>query len=188
MAIHRRDGARHGRLMMRRFRLILLAVIMLASGASVQVSFAQMSPTLKKIADRGAIVIGHREASVPFSYIDQNQKPIGFSVDLCLKIADAVKEELKKPDIRIDYVPVTPQTRFGLLNGPDIVLGGFDSALRVGIEQEKLAVGDPVSGSGATERLSDRRRRHRKADGEAHCSPRLLGQGERRTADDHALL
>ena len=100
---------------MRRFCLVLLAVIMLAGGASVQVSFAQMSPTLKKIADRGAIVIGHREASVPFSYIDQNQKPIGFSVDLCLKIADAVKEELKKPDIRIDYVPVTPQTRFALL-------------------------------------------------------------------------
>jgi glutamate/aspartate transport system substrate-binding protein len=52
---------------------------------------------------------------VPFSYIDQNQKPIGFSVDLCLKIADAVKEELKKPDIKINYVPVTPQTRFALL-------------------------------------------------------------------------
>jgi glutamate/aspartate transport system substrate-binding protein len=101
--------------MVRRFCLVLLAVIMLAGGASVQVSFAQVSPTLKKIADRGAIVIGHREASVPFSYIDQNQKPIGFSVDLCLKIADAVKEELKKPDIRIDYVPVTPQTRFALL-------------------------------------------------------------------------
>jgi len=60
-------------------------------------------------------VIGHREASLPFSYIDQNQKPIGFSIDLCLKITDAVKEELKKPDIRIDYVPVTPQTRFALL-------------------------------------------------------------------------
>ena len=101
--------------MVRRFCLVLLAVIMLAGVASVQVSFAQVSPTLKKIADRGAIVIGHREASVPFSYIDQNQKPIGFSVDLCLKIADAVKEELKKPDIRIDYVPVTPQTRFALL-------------------------------------------------------------------------
>jgi glutamate/aspartate transport system substrate-binding protein len=92
---------------------VLLAVpvvVMLAGGA-----FAQASPTLKKIQERGAIVIGYRDASVPFSYIDQNQKPIGFSVDLCLKIADAVKDESKKPDIKINYVPVAPQTRFALL-------------------------------------------------------------------------
>jgi glutamate/aspartate transport system substrate-binding protein len=100
---------------MRRRFLVVLTVVLVASGAFVREALAQTSPTLKKIADRGAIVIGHREASVPFSYIDQNQKPIGFSVDLCLKIADAVKEELKKPDIKINYVPVTPQTRFALL-------------------------------------------------------------------------
>jgi glutamate/aspartate transport system substrate-binding protein len=105
-------------LLIRKSCLVLLALsaaIMLVGRTFVQVSFAQVSPTLKKISNRAAIVIGHREASVPFSYIDQNQKPIGFSIDLCLEIADAVKEELKKPDIRIDYLPVTLQTRFAVL-------------------------------------------------------------------------
>jgi glutamate/aspartate transport system substrate-binding protein len=104
--------------MMHRFGLILLAipaVIVLSGVAFVQGALAQASPTLRKIADRGAIVLGHREAAVPFSHLDQNQKPVGFSMDLCLSIADAVKEELKKPDLRIEYVPVTPQTRFALL-------------------------------------------------------------------------
>jgi len=59
-----------------------------------------------------------------------------------------------------------------LSNGPDILLCDFyeHSSLRVGAEQEQLAFGDPVSGSGAAEPLSNRRRKHGKADGEAYCS------------------
>src|SRR5438445_6785278 len=62
------------------------------------------------------------------------------------------------------------------------------SPLRVGAKQEVLAVGDPVSGSGAAEPLSNHRRGHRRADGEAHRGPRPLGEDERCAADDHALL
>ena len=57
-----------------------------------------------------------------------------------------------------------------------------------GTEQEQLAFGDPVSGSGAAEPLSNRRWEHRKAKGEAQYSPGMLGQGERCAAGDHALL
>jgi glutamate/aspartate transport system substrate-binding protein len=51
--------------------------------------------TLKKIKDSGSITIGHRDASVPFSYYDDKQQPIGYAMDLCMRIVDAVKAELK---------------------------------------------------------------------------------------------
>lgn len=70
--------------------------------------------TLDKIAESGEIVIGHRESSVPFSYLDENQKAVGYSIDLCLKIVDAVKEELGK-EITVRYVPVNPKTRIALM-------------------------------------------------------------------------
>src|SRR5213080_4524195 len=76
-----------------------------------------------------------------------------------------------------------------LTNGSSNRLDSFRkySPLRVGAKQEVLAVGDPVSGSGAAEPLSNHRRGHRRADGEAHRGPRPLGEDERCAADDHAL-
>ena len=70
--------------------------------------------TLAKIAESGTIVIGHRESSVPFSYLDENQVPVGYSIDLCMKIVDAVSEELGM-DLEVEYVPVNPQTRIALM-------------------------------------------------------------------------
>ena len=52
--------------------------------------------TLDKIKASGTITIGHRDASLPFSYLDDKQQPIGYSMDLCA-IVDAVKAELKMP-------------------------------------------------------------------------------------------
>lgn len=70
--------------------------------------------TLAKIAESGTIVIGHRESSVPFSYLDENQVPIGYSIDLCMRIVDAVSEELGM-ELEVEYVPVNPQTRIALM-------------------------------------------------------------------------
>lgn len=80
-----------------------------ATGAS-----AQDGGTLDKIKKSGEIVIGHRESSVPFSYLDDGQKPIGYSIDLCMKIVEAVSDEVGKK-ISIKYVPVNPKTRIALM-------------------------------------------------------------------------
>jgi glutamate/aspartate transport system substrate-binding protein len=71
--------------------------------------------TLKKIKDSGSITIGHRDASSPFSYYDDNQKVVGYAMDLCYKIADAVKKELKLDKLEVKLNPVTSATRIPLM-------------------------------------------------------------------------
>jgi glutamate/aspartate transport system substrate-binding protein len=71
--------------------------------------------TLKKIKDSGSITIGHRDASLPFSYYDDKQQPIGYAMDLCAKIVDAVKAELKMPSIKTNYQLVTSANRIPLM-------------------------------------------------------------------------
>jgi ABC-type amino acid transport substrate-binding protein len=61
--------------------------------------------TLKKIKDTGAITIGYRESSIPFSYLDDKQQPIGYAMDLCMKVVDAVKSELKMPNLKVNLQP-----------------------------------------------------------------------------------
>lgn len=94
--------------------------------------------TLAKIDEAGEIVIGHRETSIPFSWIGNDGQPQGYSVDLCLRIVDAIKETLDKPDLEVRFVPVTPQTRIPLMaNGTiDIECGSTTNKLS---RQEQVA-------------------------------------------------
>jgi len=71
--------------------------------------------TLDKIKQSGAITVGHRDASIPFSYYDDNQKPIGYAMDLCAHIVDAVKKELKMPNLEVKYQLVTSANRIPLI-------------------------------------------------------------------------
>jgi glutamate/aspartate transport system substrate-binding protein len=71
--------------------------------------------TLKKIAASGAITIGHRDGSIPFSYYDDRQQPVGYALELCLKIVDAVKAELKLPKLDVRYQLVTSANRIPLM-------------------------------------------------------------------------
>lgn len=74
-----------------------------------------LSGTLKKVKETGAITLGHRESSVPFSYIDDKAKVVGYSMDICMKIVDAVKAELKMDKVEVKLVPVTSSTRIPLI-------------------------------------------------------------------------
>jgi len=79
------------------------------------VAAQELTGTLKKIKDNGAITIGHRDASIPFSYYDDKQQPVGYSVDLCMRIVDAVKNELKMPKLDVKYQLVTSANRIPLM-------------------------------------------------------------------------
>lgn len=97
-------------------RLSLLPVVLAASGLLNAPAFAQpLTGTLAKIKDSGAITLGYREASVPFSYYDDNQKVIGYAMDLCYRIVDAVKADLKMDKLDVRLNPVTSATRIPLI-------------------------------------------------------------------------
>ncbi len=86
-------------------------------------AFAQeLTGTLKKIKDNGAITLGHRESSIPFSYYDDKQQVVGYSHELALKIVDAIKQELKTPNLQVKLNPVTSQTRIPLMQNGTIDL------------------------------------------------------------------
>ena len=86
-----------------------LAALALAVPASAQ------EGTLKKIKDTGSITLGHRDASIPLSYYDDKQRPIGYAMDLCHRIVDAVKKELKMEKLDVKYQLVTSANRIPLM-------------------------------------------------------------------------
>jgi len=92
------------------------ALLVLTFAADVSMASAQeLYGTLKKIKDSGTIVIGHNEDSPPFASFGADGKPIGYSIDICNKIAEAVKAELKMDSLTVKFQAVNGQTRTPLL-------------------------------------------------------------------------
>jgi glutamate/aspartate transport system substrate-binding protein len=96
-------------------RLHMIGLALAAALSAGQANAEELTGTLKKIKESGAITIGYRDSSIPFSYLDDNQKPIGFAIDICRKIVDAVKDELKLDKLAVEFNPVTSSTRIPLL-------------------------------------------------------------------------
>ena len=107
--------------------LTLISGVVIATPVLAQ----ELTGTLKKIKDSGSITIGHRETSIPFSYLDEKQQPIGYSMDLCMAIVEEVKKTLSMPTLAVKMNPVTSQTRIPLMaNGTiDLECGSTTNTL-----------------------------------------------------------
>ena len=78
--------------------------------------------TLKKVKDSGSITMGIRESSLPLSYLDDKQQPVGYHIEVCNRIVDAVKAHLKMPVLKIMHTPVTSQNRIPLVSNGTVDL------------------------------------------------------------------
>src|ERR1700722_3964507 len=117
-----------------RFRLILTATALCVAGHAAIAQ--ELTGTLEKIRSTGVITIGHRESSIPFSYYDKNEKVVGYAMDLCYLVADAVKAKLGLPKLEVKLVPITPSLRI-----PSILSGKIDIACETmtnNLEREKV--------------------------------------------------
>ena len=102
-----------------------------------------LTGTLKKIRDAGAISVGHRESSIPFSYYDDQNAVVGYSQDLVMLVVDAVKKKINLPNLQVKLIPVTSQNRIPLIqNGTiDIESGSTTNNLE---RQQQVAFSDTI--------------------------------------------
>ncbi|RJG09732.1 glutamate/aspartate ABC transporter substrate-binding protein [Pseudomonas cavernicola] len=101
----------------------LLGAAIAAALLSSPTLASELTGTLKKIKDSGTITLGHRDASIPFSYLGNDpRQPVGYSHDLQLKVVEAIKQELGLPELKVRYNLVTSQTRIPLVQNGTVDL------------------------------------------------------------------
>ncbi len=123
-------------------RRALLGFVLAGAVALPPALGQELTGTLKKIKDSRAAVIGYREASLPFSYLNSAGRPIGYSIDLCLEIVDQAKDALGIDEVAVRYVPVTPENRIDMVASGkvDLECGSTTSNL----ERQKRVAFSPV--------------------------------------------
>lgn len=104
------NSGHHAMLTTRAFASACLAAVL-----AVLAPPAQAGPVLDRIKESGRIVIAHRESSVPFSYLDAERKPVGYSIDLCLRLAEAVRKKVGLASLTPEFLMVTPANRIAVI-------------------------------------------------------------------------
>jgi glutamate/aspartate transport system substrate-binding protein len=120
------------------------AMVLLIGNAAVaqDIAVERLGGTLAKARNSGVITLGYREASFPFSYLDADHQPLGYSLDLCKSIVEAMARAIDVPQLRTAFVMVTPETRIPeLLSGKvDLVCGSATET----VERKKLVAFSPT--------------------------------------------
>jgi len=101
------------------------ALVMSCLGAAVSANVAaeELTGTLKKIHDDKVIVLGYRESSIPWSYIDaKTNNVVGFSTETAQRIVEAIKTKLNLPDLQVRQIPISAQNRISLMQNGTIDL------------------------------------------------------------------
>ena len=114
--------------------LIAGASLLFASSAFAQAP----ADTLARIRETRAITLGVRDAARPFSYLDAQKQPVGYSVDLCLAAVEEIKRTLKLPELRVNYKVVSGPERIPKLESGEIDLE-CGSTTNTKARQEKVA-------------------------------------------------
>ena len=118
VALDERAAPRTAGAAMRILRIALLLALLVPGPVFAQQRarpvWVPSSPTLERIYDRGVVVLGYRENSPPFAFLDAAKRPVGYSLDLCDIVVDQIAAELHK-DLRVELRPVTLENRFELV-------------------------------------------------------------------------
>ncbi|CUW38889.1 Putative glutamate and aspartate transporter subunit; periplasmic-binding component of ABC superfamily (modular protein)(Extracellular solute-binding protein, family 3,35-267;Binding-protein-dependent transport systems inner membrane component,349-541) [Magnetospirillum sp. XM-1] len=100
-------------------RVLMAALLLLAT---LPARAEDLAGTLKKVGETGTLTLGIRESSYPLSYLDDAQKPVGYHIDICLRLAEAVKARLALPALKVETLPVTSQNRIPLVQNGTVDL------------------------------------------------------------------
>lgn len=92
-------------------RTIHVLLMSLLAAAAASASAQETDATLAKIKRSGSITLGHRESALPFSYLDAQRKPVGYTLDLCAHVVEAIKKALALPELKTQYVLLTATDR-----------------------------------------------------------------------------
>jgi glutamate/aspartate transport system substrate-binding protein len=121
---------------------LLSAALVAGAQESPTGTLDRLTGTLKRIKDSGVVRIGHRENSLPFSFLDDAKRPVGYSIDLCLAIVEDVVDELRADELKVAYRPVTPENRFVLVQTGEVDLECGSTTAN--LERRKLVAFSPI--------------------------------------------